>query len=213
MTKKIIIAAIISLFVFFNCFTVVCAAGEIVIKSVAFEEYTDEYGYIDESVVSVKIQFSSPSAKQITILLASENISEISSETKPKIIFMIQDISPADGVYVFTIEKSRICSAVGTENPDGSSLCLKMGGSDIADMTAIDVVYSEPWKSDTLPGDVDIDGEVTNLDGTWLLRYLVGWPMDNVSVEAMDVDNDGEITNIDGTYLLRYLAGWNIELK
>ena len=71
----------------------------------------------------------------------------------------------------------------------------------------------DPEISNVIPGDVDGDGEVTNLDGTYLLRYLADWKYDNLQLEAMDVDADGEITNLDGTFLLRYLAGWDIELK
>ena len=63
------------------------------------------------------------------------------------------------------------------------------------------ITYNDPYVSSVIPGDVDGDLEITNLDGTYLLRFLAGWTLNNVQQEAMDVDDDGEITNLDGTFL------------
>ena len=65
---------------------------------------------------------------------------------------------------------------------------------------------------DYVPGDINGDGIVTNKDGTAILRYLAGWELDNLVVDALDVDGDGTVTNKDGTRLLRYLAGWDVEI-
>ena len=207
---KFITVFIISIFALSTC---VFAEDAITIDSVTFYEYVDEYGMEDESLVSVKVGFTSVSTEQISLLLTSENITEISDETKSKVIFMDQTLNSNDGVYEFAIEKSRISSATGLTDINGCTLYIKLGGKNVADMATKTITYNDPYISNVTPGDVDGDLEITNLDGTYLLRYLAGWELDNVQLEAMDVDNDGEITNIDGTFLLRYLAGWDIELK
>lgn len=207
---KFITVFIISIFALSTC---VFAEDAITIDSVTFYEYVDEYGMEDESLVSVKVGFTSVSTEQISLLLTSENITEISDETKSKVIFMDQTLNSNDGVYEFAIEKSRISSATGLTDINGCTLYIKLGGKNVADMATKTITYNDPYISNVTPGDVDGDLEITNLDGTYLLRYLAGWELDNVQLEAMDVDDDGEITNIDGTFLLRYLAGWDIELK
>ena len=207
---KFITVFIISIFALSTC---VFAEDAITIDSVTFYEYVDEYGMEDESLVSVKVGFTSVSTEQISLLLTSENITEISDETKSKVIFMDQTLNSNDGVYEFTIEKSRISSATGLTDINGCTLYIKLGGKNVADMATKTITYNDPYISNVTPGDVDGDLEITNLDGTYLLRYLAGWELDNVQLEAMDVDDDGEITNLDGTFLLRYLAGWDIELK
>ena len=191
----------------------VFADTPITIDNVTFLEYSDEFGMVDDSLVTVKVAFTlSDATEQISLLLTSENISEISNETKPKIVYMVQDITPEDGIYEFAVEKSRISSACGSNDINGCTLFLKMGGKNTGDMATQILIYHNPTKN-YIPGDVDDDGDVTNLDGTFLLRYLAGWDLNNINQDAMDVDGDGDITNLDGTYLLRYLAGWNIELK
>ncbi|MCH5212063.1 MAG: RICIN domain-containing protein [Oscillospiraceae bacterium] len=65
--------------------------------------------------------------------------------------------------------------------------------------------------SSHVPGDINGDGKVTNIDGTLLLRYLAGWDVD-VDRSALDVNGDGKINNQDSTVLLRHLAGWDVEI-
>ena len=48
--------------------------------------------------------------------------------------------------------------------------------------------------------------------GTAMLRYLAGWDLDDIVLDALDTDGDGTVTNKDGTRLLRYLAGWEVEI-
>lgn len=193
--------------------TCVFAQDAITVDSVSFFEYVDEYGMTDESLVGVKVSFTSVFSNEITVLLTSENITEISAATKDKIIYMNQITTPEDGVYEFTVEKSRIASATGLEDIDGCPMFIKLGGTNLSQMATKSITFTDPYVSDIVPGDVDGDGEVTNLDGTYLLRYLAGWELEDIHTEAMDVDGDGEVTNLDGTYLLRYLAGWDIILK
>ena len=211
--RKVIITILIVAIALVVSQLCVFADAPITIDNVTFLEYSDEYGMTDDSLVTVKVAFTlSETTEQISLLLTSENISEISNETKPKIVYMVQDLTPEDGVYEFAVEKSRIASAVGSSNIEGCTLYLKMGGKRTEEMATQTLTYHNPTKN-YIPGDVDDDGEVTNLDGTFLLRYLANWDLNNVNTDAMDVDGDGDITNLDGTCLLRYLAGWDIDLQ
>jgi len=211
---KFLLTTTLFIALFLSFTTVTYATDAITIDSVIFEEYVDEYGAIDESLVTVKVAFTAVSSpEQISLLLTSENISEISDTTKNKIIYMTQDVTPDDGIFEFAIEKTKVQTATGLTDINGCALFVKLGGKEIADMATTSVTYYDPAVSNVVPGDVDGDSEITNLDGTFLLRYLAGWELSDVQFEAMDVDDDGEITNIDGTFLLRYLAGWDIELK
>lgn len=198
----------------FTAFSVAYASDAITIDSVVFGEYVDEYGAVDKSLVSVKVGYTAVTVhEQMSLLLTSEDITEISDTTKSKIIYMTQENAPEDGFFEFVIEKSKIESATGLADINGCTLFIKIGGKSISDMVTDTITYTDPYMSKVIPGDVDGDMEVTNLDGTYLLRYLADWQQDNIQPEAMDVDDDGEITNLDGTFLLRYLAGWDIELK
>ena len=65
--------------------------------------------------------------------------------------------------------------------------------------------------SQSLPGDINGDGRVTNIDRTVLARFLAKWNgYDEATVDqsAADVNQDGKVTNIDRTVLARYLAKW-----
>lgn len=60
---------------------------------------------------------------------------------------------------------------------------------------------------DYIPGDVNMDGDVTTTDIIVLRRYLAGGYDVSVRVPACDVNADGQITTSDIIYLRRYLAG------
>lgn len=213
-TLKSFVIAILIASIMMSFSVVGFAADAITIDSITFHEYVDEYGDTDASLVTVKVAFTMVSAsEQVSLLLTSENISEISAETKSKIVYMSQEFTPEDGVYEFAIEKAKLASATGLEDVNGCTLYVKMGAQVVSEMATTTVTYNDPYTSKVIPGDVDGDGFVTNLDGTHLLRYLAGGDPVGDNTEAMDVDDDGEITNLDGTFLLRYLAGWDIELK
>lgn len=125
--------------------TVTYAADNITIDSVTFEKYVDRYGAVDESLVTVKVAFTASSApEQISLLLASENITQISTSTKSKIIYMTQDITPEDGIYEFVIEKAKVQTATGLTNINGCTLYLKLGGTKISSMASKTVVFNNP---------------------------------------------------------------------
>ena len=64
-----------------------------------------------------------------------------------------------------------------------------------------------------MPGDINDDGKVDNLDLTFLRRHLAHWDV-TVIERACDTNGDGIVDNRDASNLARYLAHWaGIELK
>ena len=212
-TARKIILALMTVLAVMSISSVVFAEDAITVDSIDFFEYVDEVGAKDDSLVSVKVSFTAVSSDQVTILLTSEDIPEISLETIPKIIYMNQSVNPEEGYYEFSIEKSRIASATGLDDIEGCTLYLKIGGTNVSDMVTQTLTYNDPALTNFTLGDVDNDGEISSRDAIFLLRYLVDGGFDNISVKAMDIDGDNEISNRDATTLLRYVAGWDIELK
>lgn len=65
-----------------------------------------------------------------------------------------------------------------------------------------------------IPGDVNGDGRITQMDVTRLRKYLAGgWDV-TIDTVVADVTGDGRITQMDVTRLRKYLAGgWDVELE
>lgn len=63
---------------------------------------------------------------------------------------------------------------------------------------------------DVLPGDINSDGKVNNIDRALLTRYLAGWefPEGLLDLDAADLNGDGKVNNVDRAILARSLAGW-----
>lgn len=77
-----------------------------------------------------------------------------------------------------------------------------------------DVVTTNGIISNSIPGDVNEDGKVTQLDVTRLRKYLAGGWNVEINSEAADVNGDGKVTQLDVTRLRKYLAGgWNVTLE
>ena len=62
------------------------------------------------------------------------------------------------------------------------------------------------------PGDINGDGEVDINDAICLLKYVAGWKLDGVVIEAPDVNGDGRVNTKDAIQILRYIAGRNVTL-
>ncbi|MCR5693870.1 MAG: hypothetical protein K6G89_02725 [Clostridia bacterium] len=80
------------------------------------------------------------------------------------------------------------------------------------------VVYSKNNESsvvnlsdaDSLLGDVDEDGELTDWDEILFQRHLAGWKNISVNEAVLDIDGDGEASDWDAILLGRFLAGWEV---
>ena len=214
--RKILFAML--LVVSLMSFTVVAHAVDradvIAIESVMFSEYTGSTGEVDETLIRVKVGFNAvyPS-EQITILVSTEDITELSNVNVGKILYIDQVDRPEEGELDFVIEKARVAAAIGTDAINGATLYVKMGGTNVETMAEKEVTLFDPSAASFIPGDVDGDEEVTSYDAVLTLRYEAGWELEDIIVEAMDVDGDDEATSYDAVLMLRYEAGWDVEFK
>jgi len=212
-TKKIISSILFLSMIL--CFSLnVLAAETISIDSVSFQEYIDEYGMPDDTLVTVKVTFTIPTtSEQTSILLASENIAEISETTKPKIIYMSQDFTPDDNIYEFTVEKSRIKSATGLSEIDGCTLYVKLGGKEVSEMATTTVQYYDPTTS-VVYGDVTGEGDVDIGDAIKILRYDAKLEtLTSQELVAGEVTGDDTVDIGDAIKILRYDAKLETTLK
>ncbi len=180
--------------------TVTYAAGSITIDDVTIEEYVDENGDIDADLLTVKVAFTAPSSpKQITVLLASENISEVSDATESKVVYIIQKDTPESGVYEFVIEKARVQTATGLSNINGCTLYLKLGGTGIDNPAAKTVVYKGS-------GSYSVSGNVKAFGSTSV----------NVTIELMsgtDILATKTVKGKSGTYTFEDIAEGNYTVR
>lgn len=212
-TKKIISSVLFLSIIL--CFSLnVLAAETISIDSVSFQEYIDEFGMPDDTLVTVKVTFTIPTTtEQTSILLASENISEISDTTKPKIIYMSQDFTPDDNIYEFTVEKSKIKSATGLSEIDGCTLYVKLGGKEVSEMATTTVQYYDPTTS-VVYGDVTGEGDVDIGDAIKILRYDAKLEtLTSQELVAGEVTGDDTVDIGDAIKILRYDAKLETTLK
>lgn len=109
-----------------------------------------------------------------------------------------QDFTP--GTYTI---KAKI---IHIARDSGSGTSETEAEASNVDFATVTFTVTEDVK-DTLVGDVDGDGEVTDADDIILERWLAGWSV-TVDEAASDVDGDGEVTDADAILLARHLAGW-----
>lgn len=203
--KHLAIFAVLLIVLSLSCF----AVNEVItIESLTFDEYTDEDGNVNEDLMSAEISFSSEvDAEQFSIILMSENLTQFNDSNASKIIYIDQFACTEDGMYKFPVEKSRIASAINSDDIDSTVLYVKMGGMGIDEATLMTVIY-EDSADDIVYGDATGDGEVTVTDSIFILRVLAS----NTTVltekqkTVMDVNGDGDVTVSDVIKMLQYIA-------
>ena len=81
--------------------------------------------------------------------------------------------------------------------------------------TSVIAAAAESFRSSSyIPGDVNDDGEVNDLDVNLLRQYIVGGYDVTINLLAADVNADGDINAQDVNNIRRHIAGgYNIELK
>jgi len=180
-------------------------AGSITVNSVTFEPYEDSYGGRNDNLITVKVSFTAPeSMAEMSILLASGDIKTITASNKHQVVYQNQISTPEEGEFSFPVEKARIASATGLENPVGATLYLRLSGTGAA-TTSIKVTYSEPKST---YGDLNGDGTVGMVDALMILRYYTGHDTLTTSqLEAADVVQNGTVDLGDAVRILRYEAG------
>jgi len=180
------------------------AAGGLTIDSVRFDPYEDSYGSRDDTLVMVTVNFSAPETmRQLTVVLASSDIKTVATDNKYQVIYQNQINTPQNGSFSFPVEKARIASATGKEQPDGETLVLRLGGTGTSGVSK-SVAYE---LSRPLDGDLNNDKKVTAADALLVLRYAVGLTsLTTTQLEAADVVRDGTVDIYDAFRILQYEA-------
>lgn len=212
MMKRIILTAVFA--VLLLALAIGAAAADITVDTVTFREYFDEYGMKDETLLEVEVTFTAAeTAEEVTVVLASEGIPELSAATLPKVVYMNQVTTPADGTLTFPIERAKIVSATGLSKYDGCTLYVKMGGSGIASMATLAVTFQDPAVVVTY-GDVTGEGDVDIGDAVQILLYEAGLrTFTEQQLLAADVTGEGDVDIGDAVRILRYEAGLTDTLR
>lgn len=211
---KHLLSIVLSLVMIMSFCNTVFAAESITIDTVTIQRYEDEYGTVDEDLVTIVVEFTITNAsEQMTLLLTSENITEISTETEPKIIFMDQTVTPDETTYSFNVEKSRIKTATGLDDIDGCTLYVKMGAKGVSEMATTTVEYYDPTTA-VVYGDVTGDGVADVGDAIKILRYSAKYEsLTSSELVAGEVTGDGNVDIGDAIKVLRYSAKLESTLK
>jgi len=211
---KQMICLTLSIVMILSFSSIAFAAETITIDTVTIQRYEDEFGSVDDELVTVVVEFTITNAsEQMTLLLTSENISEISEETAPKIIFMDQSVTPDETTYKFNVEKSRIKSATGLDDIDGCTLYVKMGAKGVSNMATTTIEYFDPTTA-VIYGDVTGEGTVNIGDAIKVLRYDA--KLESLTPQelvAAEVTGDGAVNIGDAIKILRYDAKLETTLK
>ncbi len=176
----------------------VCAAEvEIAVGDVSFDPYVATDGTVQAENGTVTVEFSKLSlAGQLTLLLTTAEITEVSESAAEKIVYVLQTDPPANKILSFPITKAQIAEALGTENIIGARLYLKVNGTDGGDAQLVTVKYND---SDTSDADVNKDGSVTIVDALLALRAFL-----NDSTPMLpDINGDGKVSLTDIVRILR----------
>ena len=208
--KLLIIFSSLTLILSATCF----AADEVIlIESLTFDKYIDENEQVDNDLLSATLTFSSEvEAEQFSFILTTENITELNDSTSSKVIYIDQFASPENGVYKFTVEKSRIAAAINSQDINSTILYAKMGGMGIDNATLMSVVYEDP-ESDIIYGDISGDGSVGVSDAIFILRAIAsGVEFTEKQNTIGDVNCDGDVTVSDVIRILQHIATSSIPL-
>ena len=75
------VSVALTLLMLVSFFSIAFAAETITVDRVTIQEYEDEFGNVDEDLATIVVEFTITNAsEQMTLLLTSENITEISDE-------------------------------------------------------------------------------------------------------------------------------------
>ena len=184
---------------------IVFADQDINIESVTFNKYVDEFGYEDESLAYVCVKYTAPSdIAQLAILLASEDITEITEDNLSKVIYMNQTARTDGDEISFIVEKDRIALAANTDNIDGVLLYVKIGSVNMPGIAAFTVVFRHPGALDTagLSGaatynstkdKITVTGNIINLPDSGLLSIAVYDANDKlIGIKIIRVNTESE---------------------
>ena len=206
--KKIALLLCIFVFTLSNLCIFVSADSGITIGEVAILENADPALY------TVKVNFTAASTvEQLTVLLTSEDVANISDAVDTKIIWLDQLEKPSNGVYEFVIEKRRVATVFGTTAVGGKLLYLKIGGTGQTEAATKVIAYPETTQ-DVLYGDVTGDATVDIGDAIKIMRYDASLDsLTDAQKTVGDVTGDAIVDIGDAIKIMRYDAGLESTLK
>ncbi len=174
---------------------------EIVLGDISFDKYIDANGEENSENGTIIVEFSKLQLEgQLTVMLSTEEITDTSADSLSKIIYINQIDVPESNVLSFPIARTRLVSAMGTDNIDGQNLYLKVNGTGGGDAVMLSVKYTDPY---AVNGDLNGDGSVTVLDALALLKCYLDEDFEN---GGMDLNGDGVVSLIDVIRLLKLCA-------
>lgn len=132
----------------------------------------------------------------LTVLLTSVEVTAGMAEIAfDDIVHVDQVKRAANGIYSFTINKTRIPK-------DAGSLYLRVGGTAVSEPSAKVISMKQSVK-----GDCSGDGSVDAVDLLTLRQYLAGFAV-TIDLDAANVDSSDEVVDAKDLLKLRkYLAG------
>lgn len=170
---------------------------EIAIADITFDKYVNKNGEENSDIGTVTVEFSKIELEgQLTLLLSTEEITDTTSASLAKIIYINQVDIPEYNIISFPIEKARIAAAIGSENIDGCNLFLKVNGTGGSDATTVETKFTDPYKD---PFDINGDGKLTVLDALITINLSITKSYN----EVVDVNEDGKITLLDVLRMLK----------
>ena len=116
---------------------------------------------------------------------------------------------PATGEHIYENACDADCDSCGATREVGDHVY-----DDDEDPTCNECGYIreiQPPEVENIPGDVNGDGKINNVDLVLVIRYFSGWKV-QIDLNAADVDNDGKFGVKDIALLQQYLNGWAVEL-
>ncbi len=147
----------------------VFAATNISIDSVEFEEYTAHLDDGGHRMVIVNIKYTVPSKNDsVSLVLLGKNTTDL-TDFAEKTIY-IDQIDDPTGEYSFVIEKSRISSALGTNDIEGKTLYFKLGSTSSTKAALKEITYETP-------NYFTFDGASVRTDGEQGLRFTFSMPL------------------------------------
>lgn len=159
------------------------------IRSVNVEKMPDKLTYAEGETFD-------PAGMKVTVTYANGKVRDVTNYVR----FSTDPLTQEDTEFTILFPYAKYHNA---DNADGTSV----GGQPVqTPQTTIKLTIS--GGSEILYGDMDGDGEITNLDAAIIYAYYNGkQTLTEEQLRRADVDGDGEVTNLDAAMVYAYYNG------
>lgn len=154
----------------------------------------------NEDTILLRFTLAAPeSFDEITVILATEEISGSDADSLSKILCIDQMSVPANGEITLRFSRAKLETLIGTTDFNASALILYIGekSADAPAMLVIPFPASEP-----VDGDINGDGKVTVFDALEVLHALLNNDFGSLDTNVADVNGDGKVSLFDVLRLL-----------